>query len=130
MSLKDRLLELEKCLNKLEEALKAPKNDISRDSAIKRFELCFELCWKVLKDFLNEEGIFCRSPKSCIKEAFSMGLLKDQKEWLFILEDRNLSVHTYEEALAEEIYNRLKNHHEAMSELKDIIKSSINKPYF
>ena len=121
MSLRDRFLEYETCLKRLEEALKAPKSDISRDSAIKRFELCFELCWKVLKDFLNEEGIFCRSPRSCLKEAFSMGLLKDEKEWLLILEDRNLSVHTYEEALAEEIYSRLESHLEAMRELKDRI---------
>ena len=61
MSLKNRLSELEKCLKKFEEVLSLEKNDVVRDSAIKRFELCFELSWKTLKDFLTEEGILCRS---------------------------------------------------------------------
>ncbi|WP_457636088.1 HI0074 family nucleotidyltransferase substrate-binding subunit [Persephonella sp.] len=123
MSLKDRLSELEKCLKKFEEVLSLEKDDVVRDSAIKRFELCFELSWKTLKDFLTEEGILCRSPKSCLKEAFSMGLIQDEDEWLSILEDRNLSVHTYDEALAEELYNRLPDHLKAMKNLAKAIKS-------
>ena len=122
MSLKDRLNELEKCLKKFEEVLSLEKDDIVRDSAIKRFELCFELSWKTLKDFLAEEGILCRSPRSCLKEAFSMGLIQDEDEWLSILEDRNLSVHTYDEALAEELYSRFPNHLKAMKELAKAIK--------
>ncbi len=102
MSLKNRLSELEKCL--------------------KKFELCFELAWKTLKDFLTEEGILCRSPKSCLKEAFSMGLIQDEEEWLSIVEDRNLSAHTYDEALAEELYDRLPNHLKAMKDLVKTIK--------
>jgi hypothetical protein len=51
MSLENRVKEFEKCLTKFEEVLNIEKNDIVRDSAIKRFELCFELSWKVLKDF-------------------------------------------------------------------------------
>ena len=47
---------------------KKKKNDVVRDSAIKRFELCFELSWKTLKDFLAEEGILCRFPRSCLKD--------------------------------------------------------------
>jgi len=125
MSLEDRVKELEKCLKKFEEVLNIEKNDIVRDSAIKRFELCFELSWKVIKDYLNKEGILCRSPRSCIKEAFSIGLIENEDEWLDILEDKNLSVHTYDEELAEELYSRLKNHFIAMSELLKEIKKRL-----
>lgn len=125
MSLRDRLEEYEKCLRKFEEVLNLPKDEFIRDSAIKRFELCFELGWKTLKDFLNEEGIFCRSPRSCLKEAFSMGLIEDGDEWLSILEDRNLSVHTYNEELAEQIYKRLKNHAKAMRNLLNKMKENV-----
>jgi len=124
MAMKDRLKEYEKCLKKFEEVLNIPENEFIRDSAIKRFELCFELGWKTLKDYLNEEGIFCRSPKSCLKEAFSIGLIDDEDEWLSILEDRNLSVHTYNEELAEEIYSRLKNHLKAMKDLAKKLKET------
>ncbi|NPA54442.1 MAG: nucleotidyltransferase [Aquificae bacterium] len=127
MSLEDRVAELEKCLKKFEEVLNIEKNDIVRDSAIKRFELCFELSWKTLKDFLNKEGLFCRSPRSCVKEAFSIGLIENEEVWLDILEDRNLSIHTYNEELAEELYFRLKNHFVAMSNLLKEIKKRLNE---
>ncbi|WP_029522247.1 HI0074 family nucleotidyltransferase substrate-binding subunit [Persephonella sp. KM09-Lau-8] len=123
MSLEDRLSEFKKCLKKFEEVLSLEKNDVVRDSAIKRFELCFELSWKTLKDFLEKEGILCRSPRSCLKEAFSMGLIQNEDEWLSILEDRNLSVHTYDEALAEELYDRLLNHLKAMKDLAKAIEN-------
>ena len=123
MSLNKRLKEFEKCVKKFEEVINLEKNDVVRDSAIKRFELCFELSWKTLKDFLREEGIFCRSPRSCLKEAFSIGLIEDEEEWLSILEDRNLSVHTYVEILADELYSRLKNHLKTMKTLIKAIKS-------
>ena len=125
MSLRDRVEEFEKCLKKFEEVLSAEKDNIVRDSAIKRFELCFELCWKVLKDLLLQEGLFCRSPRSCIKEAFSLGIIKDEDEWLNILEDKNLSVHTYDEELAEKIYSRLNSHFYAMKSLLIEIKQRL-----
>jgi len=101
----------------LREVLGEEKNSVVRDSAIKRFELCFELLWKTLKDYLEREGIICRSPRGCLKEAFALGLLESESEWLEILKDRNLSVHTYLEELAEEIYKKLPSHLKAMEEL-------------
>lgn len=122
MSLPDRIKEFEKCLQKFEEVLNLQKSDVVRDSAIKRFELCFELCWKVIKDFFVEEGIICKSPKSCFKEAYRFGLIDDEEEWLAMIEDRNLSVHTYDEFLAEMLYGRLKDHLLAMKQLLDNIR--------
>ncbi len=46
MSLRNRVAEFERCLEKFKEVLQKPKDDIVRDSAIKRFELCFEIAWK------------------------------------------------------------------------------------
>jgi len=39
------------------------------------------------------------------------------------LEDRNLSVHTYDEALADELYSRFSNHFKAMKNLAEAIKN-------
>ncbi len=127
MSLDDRLKSLENCLEKFREILKEPKNDIVRDSAIKRFELCYELLWKTLKDFLAKEGIICNSPKNCFRMAFSNGLIEDEGEWLNIIDDRNLSVHTYNESLAEDIYSRLGKHYEAMYKLFLKMKEELDK---
>ena len=43
-----------RAITRLEQALALPKDDIVRDSAIQRFEICFELCWKFLKAYLEK----------------------------------------------------------------------------
>lgn len=56
-----KLKSLEKSLKRLEESLSAYDDEIYdeqkiyfRDSAIKRFEMCFDLAWKSLKEYLWE----------------------------------------------------------------------------
>jgi hypothetical protein len=63
---------LEKILLKLEEVLNLEKSEINRGSTIKRFEMAFDIAWKTLKTYLEEKyGIICKSPKGCIREAFT-----------------------------------------------------------
>lgn len=97
----------EKSLKRFEEILKKKKTVANRDSAIKRFEFTVELAWKSIQKFLRDQKIICRSPKECLKEAFKFGLIKDNPKWLAMVEDRNLTVHTYDEKFAEKIYRRL-----------------------
>jgi hypothetical protein len=47
--------DLAAAIARLEEALALPKDAIVRDSAIQRFEISFELCWKFLKAYLEAE---------------------------------------------------------------------------
>jgi nucleotidyltransferase substrate binding protein (TIGR01987 family) len=97
-------------LGRLSQILDEPKTIANRDSAIKRFELTFELAWKSLKTYLLRQGVNCRSPKDCLMQAFKLKLIADDPVWLTMIDDRNLSVHTYNEELAEKIYNRLKEY--------------------
>src|SRR5437879_6866882 len=63
--------DFEKAITRLEEALALPKDAIVRDSAIQRFEISFELCWKFLKAYLEEEhNASCTSPRICYRAAF------------------------------------------------------------
>ena len=94
-------------VERLGEALSLPTDTVVRDSAIKRFELCFELAWKVIQIFFRDRGMVCRSPRDCFKEAFSYGLIQDEEVWSRMVQDRNLSVHTYNEELANQLYGRL-----------------------
>lgn len=94
-------------LNRLKEALAAAPSELTRDASIQRFEFTIELGWKVIQKRLREEEIICKLPKQCLKEAFSFGLIKDDPLWLQMLEDRNLTVHTYKQELAKEIFGRL-----------------------
>lgn len=97
-------------LNRLKEALAAEPSELARDAGTQRFEFTIELAWKVIQKRLREEEITCKSPKQCLKEAFSFGLIKDDPLWLQMLEDRNLTVHTYKQELAKEIFERLPNY--------------------
>jgi nucleotidyltransferase substrate binding protein (TIGR01987 family) len=66
-----RLKSFQEAVERLEEVLSLPKDAVVRDSSIKRFELCFELSWKVIQSFLRDRGLDCRSPRDCFREAFS-----------------------------------------------------------
>lgn len=65
------------------------------------------------------EGIDCNSPKSCFRAL--KGVLKlTEKDVLLCLEmvdDRNLSVHTYSEALAKALYRRTRRYFEIVKRI-------------
>lgn len=100
----------EQALQRLKEVLAEPETAIIRDAAIKRFEFTFELAWKATQRFFRDQGILCRSPKDCFREAFTFGLIQDNPLWIRMMEDRNLTVHTYNEKTARQIYQNLKSY--------------------
>jgi len=108
---------------RLAEVLKEPKTVVTRDSAIKRFELTFELAWKSAKAYLGKKGIVCMSPRDCLMELFRLGIIRDNPMWLRMIEDRNLSVHTYNEKLAEDVYGRLAEYLLLFAELKHSLET-------
>ncbi len=83
-------------------------SDAERAGLIQFFEISFELSWKVLKDYLEEEGLIVNSPREAIKQAFQFGLLEDGHVWIEALKDRNLTVHTYEEKIALAIAQKIR----------------------
>jgi nucleotidyltransferase substrate binding protein (TIGR01987 family) len=102
---KQRFQNFEKALHFLENAIKIESPDITQKAGlIQFFEISFELSWKLLKDYLEEEGFKdIRSPKDSIKTAFEIGLINDGHTWLDALNDRNLTSHTYDEVLADKV---------------------------
>jgi nucleotidyltransferase substrate binding protein (TIGR01987 family) len=100
----------EQALQRFREVLAEPETTVVRDAAIKRFEFTFELGWKATQRFLRAQGIVSRSPKQCLQEAFAFGLVQDNPLWIRMLEDRNLTVHTYDERTAQKIYNGLRDY--------------------
>jgi len=108
MKLEKLTKDLEKILLKLEEVLSLEKLEINRDSAIKRFEIAFDIAWKTLKTYLEEKyGIICKSPKGCIREAFTQGLIEYDDYWLKIVDLRNSTAYIYSEYMADEVYEEL-----------------------
>ena len=101
----------EKALVRLDEILKEPKNEIVRDSAIKRFEFTLDLSWKLVKTCLEEtHGVIVASPKEAVRQAYKQGLIDYDEKWLEMIDDRNEIVHMYKEELAEKLYTKLKDY--------------------
>jgi nucleotidyltransferase substrate binding protein (TIGR01987 family) len=81
------------------------------DGTIQRFEFSIELFWKALKKkLLYDHGLDLQSPKAVLQQAYINQLILNENMWLDMLEDRNLTSHTYNQELALEIYQRIKNY--------------------
>jgi nucleotidyltransferase substrate binding protein (TIGR01987 family) len=86
---------------------------VERDAAIQRFEYTFEAVWKAAQRFLHvREGRAEGSPKGVIRGCREVGLMSDADTTaaLAMADDRNLTVHTYNEALAIALYGRFGGH--------------------
>jgi len=105
--MEDILKDFNQTIAALKEVLTVEKNKIVRDSALLRFQLCFELAWKAVKVRARSEGSECFSPKSCFQTAFQLNLIDYDENWISMVEDRNLIVHLYEENMADEVFSRL-----------------------
>lgn len=103
---------LEKALLALEIAAFKPMQDdkMNVDATIQRFEFTIELFWKLLKSILEEKGIEVQYPKDVLREAYKGHLINDELLWLSILKDRNLTSHTYDDKLANEVYIRIQKY--------------------
>ncbi|MDX2188840.1 MAG: HI0074 family nucleotidyltransferase substrate-binding subunit [Bacteroidota bacterium] len=103
-------------------------NELERDGLIKRFELTFETCWKVLKAYITEIGLQkTKSPKETFKSAFSLNIIEDEFVWEEIIQFRNLAVHTYNKGLAEDIVHELPRLYPEFKKILDKLKILTNK---
>ena len=106
--------------NVLEVFLKLPvENDVIKAGCIQYFEFCFELAWKTVKRFAEDEGLGnCSSPKSALKAAFANGWLFEEEIWLDMLMSRNKMSHTCSASSALTIFEKLPGYLDALSQLK------------
>ena len=70
-------------------------SDLEKEGFVQRFEYTFELAWKTLKDYLNENGFDINSPKETIRQAFQNETIVAGEVWMEALKKRNLTSHTY-----------------------------------
>ena len=102
--MQERIADYLKVLGQLEKAAQQPKDEYIRDSVIQRFEFTHELAWKMLKLRLEKEDIFAKTPKETLQAALQAGLIEDGNAWSDLQKMRNLTSHTYNESLADEVY--------------------------
>jgi nucleotidyltransferase substrate binding protein (TIGR01987 family) len=110
-------------INKLEEQGfgDTPLDDLAHEGLIQRFEYTFELGWNVMRDFHLERGakeIF--GARDAIRAAFASGLLLEGRTWMDMLKSRNLTSHTYNEVVADDVLYRILNkYHQEFNNFKN-----------
>jgi nucleotidyltransferase substrate binding protein (TIGR01987 family) len=101
-----------------------PMTMLEREGVIQRFEYTWELAWKVLKDYLEAQGVVLDkiTPLSVIRAAFAAKIITQGTLWMQALDDRNKMAHTYDVQHFEHVIQRIYEHYFA---LFDALHSSL-----
>lgn len=102
----------QKALTVLEKAVELanqrPLSQLEKQGVIQAFEFTHELFWKTLKDFLEARGqTEIYGSRDAVRRGFELDLLNDGNIWMEMIQSRNLSSHTYDEIIAETIFEKI-----------------------
>jgi len=87
-------------------------NELEQQGVIQSFEYTHELAWNVLKDYLEEKGFLkIIGSKDATREAFKQNLIHNGEMWMEMIKSRNLSSHTYDLEMANELVLQIKEHY-------------------
>lgn len=116
-----RLSNYSKALTRLGDALmlakKRPLTDLEKQGLIQAFEFTHELAWNTIKDFYENQGeTGVQGSRDAARLAFRRGLIGNGTVWMDMIQSRNQTSHTYDEATADRIVAAVTNAY--FSELK------------
>ncbi len=91
---------------------------LEQEGLIQRFEYTWELAWKVLKDYLDAQGVVLATvtPAAVIKAANAARIIGDGDIWMRALEARNRLSHTYSLKTFEQTIADIRTHYLAALE--------------
>ncbi len=116
----------EEAVKKYDELINEGFGDIYLDLIVKRFEFTYEMSWKALKRYLEFLGFEIKNPREAFKEGFAQNILNDEKIWLEMIEQINLSSHVYDENEIIEILNKKDKYLESFQQLKYNLENGLN----
>ena len=97
------------CAQDIKDGKEETVDELLQEGLIQRFEYTHELAWKVMKDYAEYQGYTdIRGSRDAIRKSLEMNLI-DDKSWMNTIEDRNLTVHNYDNEIASEIYDNIMN---------------------
>ena len=125
---RERFGDYGKAVERLQEALKKEEfSELEKDGVIQRFEFSFELAWKTLRDYLEDQSFKdIASPKKSIQKAFEAGVIVDGDVWIEMQEDRNRMSHMYSQKESEKIFENIQEKYaKALGELAIALEKEI-----
>jgi nucleotidyltransferase substrate binding protein (TIGR01987 family) len=124
-----RFSNYQKALTQMGEFFAQPDlNRLEEQGLIKAFEYTYELAWTTLKDFFEYQGISeIIGSRDAFRKAFSEEMVSDGQVWMRMIESRNRTTHTYNEATARDIVADIKaDFYPAFCELRDTLLRRIS----
>lgn len=110
----ERLENFKSALHQLQKAVELSKtktlSDLEKQGVIQAFEFTHELAWNVLKDYFEYQGTTSiTGSRDASREAFNRGLIASGDIWMEMIKSRNLTSHTYNLKIADEIVGKALN---------------------
>jgi len=106
-----RFSNYKRALEQLERFFEPPAlNEREQQGLIKAFEYVFELAWNTLRDLLRSQGNeTLLGSRDTLREAFRLGLIHNGETWMLMIQDRNLTSHTYNRSTADTIASHIQD---------------------
>ena len=109
---KQRFSSYKKALLVLQNAVELSKerqlSELEQQGLIQSFEFTHELAWKLVKDFLEYQGITgIIGSRDAVRNAFSNSLIDEVETWIEMIDSRNLTSHTYDSGTASDIVEKI-----------------------
>ena len=119
---------LENFSEAIELSFKRDLSKLEKQGLIQSFEFTQELSWKVLKDYLEYKGADSQiiGSKDSIRNAYSVGLIKNGDIWMDMIASRNLSSHAYDENSVQQIIDKcVMDYHKEFLDLKETLEKEL-----
>ena len=83
--------------------------DLEKEGTIQRFEYTWELAWKTLKDYLENEGVVLEkiTPKAVLIASIEAKIIHQPDIWMQALDDRNKMSHIYNNVAFEQTISNI-----------------------
>lgn len=92
-------------------------SELEQQGMIQAFEFTHELAWNVMKDYFFYQGASqITESRDATRQAFSTGLIEDGETWMEMVQSRNQSSHTYNQATALALVERITQRYAALFE--------------
>lgn len=108
---RNALRRLEEAKDIVSGAMSSPLNHDSvqllKEGLLQRFEFTQELVWKVMKDYLEYQGVeSVMGSRDAFRQSLKLGLISDER-WLNSITDRNITSHAYNESEVDMMYKNV-----------------------
>ena len=121
---------LEQAYKRLKKFMQNNKTEQEQAGIVQAFEYCYELSWKIMKRVLSSKGIEVNSPKDTFREAARNKIIEDVRKWFKFLDTRNLTVHTYNVKILEQVMQIIPEFKDELEILVNTLKKDyVNSEY-